>query len=247
MKKGIFILSTLLLLIIGIVLIMHSSYFEIKEILVVGNEILTTEQIIEISGISKGQNLFLVPGREVVNRLMNYVRIKGIKFERNFPDQIVIQINERTGLMLIFTEDGRWIELDQDGQILETFTTKEISRLPIMEGLNSKIIGTHIEMTDDLNNIIFLLEALLFMQDKMSKVSYQGGEIIVTLRSKGTINFGQPVNLKKNIQILEKIWENLETVLDKLDYIKFNYEKKPVIRFIDAETTKSFSIPIEKY
>ncbi len=235
MNKGIFILSTLILIIIGLVLIVHSSYFEIKEIQVIGNQKLKTEQIIEASGISVGQNIVLLPGREIANRLMNYVRIKGVKLEPCFPDKMVLHINERIGLGLLLTEDGKWIELSHDGQILETFDTfprtDNTSSLPLVEGIVPKLNGTEVEMTYDLIYVLDLLKALLPIKNKVSKVSYQADDIKVVLYSQTTINFGQAMNLEKNIEYFYKIWDYLndieENIEEKIECINLRYEGKP--------------------
>lgn len=215
-------------MVIGLVLIIHSSYFEVKQIMVVGNHQLSTAEILKIVGNFKGQNIFLVPGRKIVNRLMNHVRIKGVKLERKLPDTLIIRVNERYGLALFRDLNNNWVEISKDGLILGIYKNNSRPDLPVVEGLQVKTDGNNVEMTDELADLLVLLKALFPLQKKMSEVSYYPENIKIIFHSGTTLYLGEAVNLEKKVTVFRSIWEEIQN--KKIEYIDLRYEGKPVIK-----------------
>lgn len=233
MNKKWLVLLTLILVVVGAVLLMHSSYFGVKTILVEGNHQMSKEQIINASGIVKGQNMFLLPGREVANRLLSYVRIKGVKLERRFPDTLAIIVNERSGLGLFQTKERKWVEVSEDGQILKTYTnTQQRPPMPWVDGIVSTVVDKQVEMTDKMSDVLRLLKALLPWQSSITKVSYQPDDLKVVFASGLIVFFGHASDLSTNIPVFEAILSNLKkTGKEKnVEYIDLRYSGKPVIR-----------------
>lgn len=233
MNKKWFILLSLILVIVGAVLLMHSSYFGVKTILVIGNHQMTSEQIINASGIVKGQNMFLLPGREAANRLLNYVRIKGVKLERRFPSVLAIIIKERSGLGFFQTKEGKWLEVSEDGVILATFAPSEKKpQLPFVKGLQPKLLDKQVEMTDEVSNVLVLMKALLPWQKQITEVHYRPNDLQVLFTSGLIVLFGHASDLTNNILVFEKILANLKKTgkIQNVKYIDLRYSGKPVIR-----------------
>lgn len=229
MDRKVIIILTVLLLIVGMVLTMHSSYFEVKSIQVIGTDILTEEEVIAASGVSKGLNIFLLPGRETANRLMNYVRIKGVKLERDLPDTLIIRINERAGLGLFPTEDNRWMELSLDGTLLEVYDAKAyLPSLPRITGISPAIRGQQVKMTENLSKLLFLLKELHRLGIVMTSVSYHMEDLQVRLKSGTLIHFGHIASIEQNLTIFEKTWLSLQISPEKIKYFDFRYTGKPV-------------------
>lgn len=229
MNKKVYIMLSLLFVVIGLILIMHSSYFKIQEIQVVGNHQLGVEQIITASGVEKEQNIFLIPGREVVNRLMNYVRIKGVKLERVFPSTLVIRVNERTGLALFPVEEGKWIEVSRDGLILEVYQDN-LPKLPQMEGIELHIKGKHVIMTEELEHALTLLKTLVTLQEKMTQVSYREQDIQIQLTNGIQVYIGRAADPGQKGELLLLILANQQDQLSKIKHVDLRFDGKPVIR-----------------
>lgn len=231
MDKRFIVLMTLILTIVGLILLMHSSYFGVKAIRVIGNERMTKEEVIEASGVSKGLNLFLLPGREVANRLMNYVRIKGVKLERDFPDTLVIHVNERNGLALFQNGSGKWMELSGDGMILEVYAAGMARPdLPIVEGMVPKIVDKQVELNENLEIMLALLKKVYPWRKEITKVSYKMEDVHLAFDSGTIIYFGHVADVEKNLPVFETIWNNIQNPAKKIQYIDLRYSGKPVIR-----------------
>lgn len=229
MNKKVYIMLSLLFVVIGSILIMHSSYFQIQEIQVIGNHQLDVEQIIKASGIEKGQNIFLIPGREIVTRLMNYVRIKGVKLERAFPDTLVIRVNERTGLALFPAEEGKWIEVSRDGLILEVYQDN-LPKLPLVEGIELQIQGKHVIMTEELKDALTLFKTLVSLQEKMTQVSYREQDIQIQLMNGIQVVIGRAADPEQKGELLLLILANQQDQLKNIEHVDLRFDGKPFIR-----------------
>lgn len=223
-------LFVVILAIIGVVMVMHSPYFSVETIGVVGLSQLKAGEVIKDSGIKKGDNIFLVPGREVVNRLMGNVRIKGVKLERHFPDKIVLVVNERPGLAL-FSKVDKLLELGEDGVILATYG-KEEGRpdLPSIEGVQSKVLGQQMELSPALAGTLSLLKGLYSLHLAVAKVSYVHGDLELTLDAGTEVYFGSQEDLAKNVEMFRTIIANLPESSGEIKYIDLRYAGKPVIQ-----------------
>jgi len=121
------------LVILGLYFIgFHSGVFSVKEISIEGNRHYTDGQVIELSGLIKGENIFKVRVSDVKQRLELDPYIRGAEVRWALPDGIDIEIDERMESVLIEYEDGYAI-LDYDGVILRL--TKERLIMPVIVGL----------------------------------------------------------------------------------------------------------------
>lgn len=230
MNKGIVVVLSLLLVVIGLVLLMHSSYFEVNQIMVNGNQQLATEEIMRVVGDYKGQNIFLIPGREVVTKLMNYVRIKGVKLEREFPHKLIIKINERSGLGIFETTDGKWVELSQGGKILGVYNEKLPDNLPQIQDLKVKVMDKQVEMDKELTYLLRLLKSFYTEQIDITKVSYSPYNIQFYFKDHSKLYFGGLDSIEKKLKIYKNIIEKMENNRKNIKYIDLRYRGKPVIR-----------------
>ena len=230
MNKGIVIIMSLLLAITGLVLLIHSSYFEVHQIVVDGNDQLVTEEIMRVVGDYKGYNIFLIPGREVVTKLMNYVRIKGVKLERDFPHTLIIKINERSGLGLFQTIKGKWVEISRDGNILGVYKGELPSNIPRVEGIKVKVVDKQVELNSELEYLLALIKAFFPIEKNITKVSYAPHDIIIYFKDRSILYFGGLEETEHKLQIYENIIEKMSNKRKKIKYIDLRYKGKPVIR-----------------
>ncbi|MCG8638236.1 MAG: FtsQ-type POTRA domain-containing protein, partial [Desulfobacterales bacterium] len=200
MKKGILVISLFILALCSLVLIIHSSYFEVKDIQIEGLTRVQSEEIIKTIGELKGQNIFLIPGREIVNRLISFRRIKGAKLERKLPGTLIIKINERDGLA-VFRSDENWIELCEEGKILQIYDESKLPDLPRVNGLNVEMANNQVSITVELKRFLGFMQGLLPMQNLINYVSYISEDVQVTFKSNAVLYLGEAIDLDKKITI----------------------------------------------
>lgn len=111
------VLSVLLILAaVGVACVI---FFRVDSIEVTGNQRYTAQEIIDIAGVERGDNLFAVQAaslsRQVQSRLP-YIRTVSVR--RVLPDRLIIAVTEGKAVAAI-AQEGRWWLLDEDGKLLE--------------------------------------------------------------------------------------------------------------------------------
>ncbi|MCL2068462.1 MAG: FtsQ-type POTRA domain-containing protein [Oscillospiraceae bacterium] len=93
--------------------------FEIEEIIVTGSDRYPADEIIAVSGVHAGQNLFRVPTGEIERDLANrYPYIENVRLHRLFPPSIEIRIEESVPCAALLTED-ELVLITSAGKVLE--------------------------------------------------------------------------------------------------------------------------------
>ena len=126
-------IAILILVILGLYFIgFHSGIFSVKEINVENNVHYTTAQIKELTGVTLGENIFMVRTSEVAHRLEQDPYIRSASVSWALPDGLDILLDERLESVLIEYEEGYAI-VDFDGVILRL--TQESLIMPVVAGL----------------------------------------------------------------------------------------------------------------
>lgn len=104
-------------------------FFRVQEIEVVGAEIYTSEQIVEASGISEGDNLFFINRFTAASQIFEelpFVESAGV--ERSLPNRIVITVEESYALAYVEWEGQNWM-MTGNCKMLGSGTQEEIAGL----------------------------------------------------------------------------------------------------------------------
>ena len=135
-----FFLLVILLLFLAVnrlsYLFFKTSYFEIKEIEIIGNNYFSDEYIIKTTGLAPAMNIFSIDRNDITNKLLKEARIKtvGIEFEGMY--KIKLQITERQPKVYVKTGLA-FYEVSEDSVIINTEGMGE-KDLPIITGIDIK-------------------------------------------------------------------------------------------------------------
>lgn len=130
-KRIIKYFAILLILVSGCLYAMLSPIFQIQEIEVENENIITKEQIISLSEIQLGENIFRINKKETIHKIKQNAYIESVSIKRKFPDKIVISIQERMPTFML--EFGNaYLYLNNQGYILEA-SNQEI-QVPKIKG-----------------------------------------------------------------------------------------------------------------
>ncbi len=110
----------------------HLSYFNVDGIAVVGNEDITDEEIIKLSGIETGGSVFDVHPMLVQHKIKENLYIEKVNVNRHLPDKIEIIVKERS-LLAQFRKDDNFVITDSEGMVLDI--SKEEHKATLIEGL----------------------------------------------------------------------------------------------------------------
>ncbi|MDD3706190.1 MAG: FtsQ-type POTRA domain-containing protein [Clostridiaceae bacterium] len=113
---------------------LSSSFFQIKYLGVNGNNNVTREEIIKLSSIYYGENIFRINKRNSMKSIFQNPYVKMIKINRILPDRVVIDIIERE-IMVYVPYVGSYLNIDEEGMILEINPAIKRVDLPVVKGL----------------------------------------------------------------------------------------------------------------
>lgn len=123
-SKKIKVLIISILVLIAIIAAMLSPLFNIKNIQVVGNTILSSEEIISLSGIKTEENMFKVMKLKTIGRIKENAYINEVAIHKKLPNTIEIQVKERKPSFMLEYGNG-YVYLSNQGYMLEISSIKK--------------------------------------------------------------------------------------------------------------------------
>lgn len=124
----------LLLLCVGAVLaftvFFHITAFEVK-----GNSRYTAQEIIEASGVAKGENLFLCKTELAAGRIAEKLPyVESVVIRRKLPDKLVLTVQEAQ-LKLAVQQGNSYLILTGSGKVLEIGATELPEGVALLKGV----------------------------------------------------------------------------------------------------------------
>lgn len=198
----------IILFILAVTLFMMSSIFNIKQIVVTNNNRIPSEEIINLSTLTPGVNMFKTTNGTIRNNIKINPYIENVKVKRNLNGIVTLEIEERTPTyMLKFANAYAYI--NNQGYILEL--AESPLELPIITGFKTSEgtinAGNRLEVDDlkNLDNVIKIMESaksvslanIITEIDITDSTNYR-----LTISSEGkTVQFGDCSNV--NIKLLK--------------------------------------------
>lgn len=102
-------------------IVFRASYFKLQKLVVEGNEVLTDEQIIGMSGLELGMPVFNLDRELVVRRLYLLPRIKNVSITQKDTREVVISVTEKKAVARVLLH-GEAVEVGPEGAIIGTAT-----------------------------------------------------------------------------------------------------------------------------
>ena len=116
-SKRIFFVIFLLMSISAFIYFINSDFFIVEHIYVQGANTVTKEEILEISGLETGDNIFSFKASDVQHAVMSIPNIKNASVVRTYPNTVKIIVIERSAFMVL-NSNGMFYAIDEDGSVL---------------------------------------------------------------------------------------------------------------------------------
>lgn len=108
----------LIFLCVGVVLAL-TLFFNINKIVISGDKVYSDKEIIEASGIEKGDNLIFLSKSALDEEISSELAYVGsVKIKRRLPSTLEIVVTKTDAYMAV-AKDGYYIILDRNGKVLE--------------------------------------------------------------------------------------------------------------------------------
>lgn len=199
-------------LVIAIISVMLSLtvFFKTEKIIVTGETRYSQEDIINLSGIVTGENIFLcdkaAASKKIVDALP-FVAQANVGFV--IPNAITIEIVEDVPSYAIGYSDGYYI-IGENGRILEK-TAENYDNLPIVQGteITTNIIGEYADFTDEnitsiLNELVKILDAYKFENVTVIDIS-DTANIMFVYDDRITVLIGLPEDISYKVKTAQTI------------------------------------------
>ncbi len=224
----------ILVLVIALCICLFTPIFGISEIAVEGNSKLAAEEIVGVSGIKNGQNIFRVNTKKTVAKLKELPYVDNAELIRKFPAKIKIVIDESTEDIII-DSPTEFLVTTIEGKIL--FKTDDVTELPIpiVKGIEADALepGQSIESINNdgtKRNVSYIM--CFFGSDYWSEIDVidvsDSSNFMIILRSGMRVTFG-PID---TIESLERKIKMLDAIIPQV---------KPTERsYLDLTTDKGY-------
>ena len=208
--------TTLFLLIIGGgIYFLLSPYFNIKSITTTGNEKITSEEIISLSGIQLDENMFKVSGNKVEQAVKTNAYIESVNLKRKLPDSIELQVVERKPAYMLMIGNA-YAYINSQGYILEI--SKYALKFPIITGFSTPEdqlqAGNRLceEDLEKLNSVIQIMDSANSNEigDLVTKINIEDKQdyVLELEKEKKKVHLGDTSNLSTKMLYIKTVMEN---------------------------------------
>ena len=232
--KFVKLLFVKLILLTAIVIFMLSSIFNIKEIKVVNNNKISTEEIINLSTLKIDNNMFKTTNKTIRNNIKTNAYIENVKIKRSINGIVTLDIIERKPTYMLKFANA-YVYINNQGYMLEMSETPlELPTITGFETPSEQIKeGNRLEVND-----LKKLEDVIKIMNSVSDKTFSGTitnidiedstnyKLTLTSENK-VVNFGTATNI--NVKLL-KIEEIIEKEKGKEGEIYFQNSEKTVFR-----------------
>lgn len=149
------------LLILAAVALACVVFFRVDHIEVQGNSRYTAQEIIDVSGVEKGDNLILLRPASISNQLRrNLPYIQAVDVRRVLPSGVSITVTEGRAAAAI-AHEGQWWLIGQDCKLLEC--AGATGGLPVVTGIDPLVPaeGTYLAAGEEQRSRVVRLQELL--------------------------------------------------------------------------------------
>ena len=197
-------MTIIILIIVVMIFVTKSSIFTIKKIAVLGNPIMSGEDVKKRTENIIGQNIFFINKHNIINEAKKNPYVENVEISKVYPKQINIKVSEKQGIYYI-DKDGYKYILDSQSDLLEKTDNVENRNLVNVIGLNLKDVELGNKTLDDGRLLKFL------------EVFYQIIKNNPTNYNINVINVSDLMNIKVYIGKVEGRIGNDENIPDKMN------------------------------
>lgn len=213
------------------------SNLTVKRLLVGGNRIVETNEILQLAQVRKGTRLYDVDLMIMQRDIATHPFIKEVIVERDLPATLKISIVERTPLAIISRPGMHYI--DEEGVVLPHSISREVFDLPLLTGsLPQEIVVGQTLNHPDVRQALAILSVAKAVNKELyhliSEVRLRnGGDLVLYASEEGVpIIFGRD-HLAEKLAKLEAFWKDVmrERGAHRLEYVDLRFDDQVVVRW----------------
>ena len=222
-----------LVLFTGYVLL-QSSLFEVKHIIVKGNQHISTEKVVAVSGLYTGTNIFRIDLTEAGRKLDLLPVLKEVQLNRVMPGTVVIEVEEREPVALVPIGNG-FVEVDSELVHLRPGRVGTAG-LPILTGVDARSTGPGRNLTGDgLADLVrVVLELPPELKDLLSEAHLDSGGRVILYTMEGVpCQLGLPNDIRAKGVLFLQVMHELQGMGKKIEYVDLSFIGTPVVKYVE--------------
>ena len=225
-RRGILRVLGVLAAFMAFIAIALSPVFVLKHVNVHGNTYLSDEEIIRISGVNLGENLFQLATDEIMQAMGKDIRIDQAIVRRNFPNSLDIQVVERIPLAIIKCDYG-YLEVGRGGIVLDAHRNLSQIPVPIVSGVevSDLFVGDTAE-NQQLSQVLDFLDKL--NRDTATSIAEinisDPNNVMVYMNHSVQLKMGALDSLQKKLEITESVNREVKQAKHPIDYVDARFD-----------------------
>ena len=222
----------LLIVAISAYIILRSPYFDLRQLVVTGNQYLAEEVVLAATPISTGENIFGVNVAGAAEQLKKVPMIKDARLSRSLPATILINITERRPLGILPTGGG-FIEVDEEGMCLQR-SGSGVPGLPVLTGVHVETVAPGDYIRNDL--LMEALQAISALPAEVTEVLSElhidpDGQVKVYTLGQIICYFGSAEDMAEKGAVLAQVLSEINERGLRVEYINVSSPEKPVLKY----------------
>jgi cell division protein FtsQ len=244
-RGGIFKVSVFVLLVLLCAyLFLHSSFFAVDKIYVSGLHNVSQKEIIKLSGLSTGMNIFIINEKLSCQAIEIHPLIKSSIIIRHLPREIEIQVQERK-IWALVPYQGNLLCIDDEGVCIDKINYFSVQDHPVitMDQVPEYITLGQVVDETGIKLARQIWQALDSKQQKeISQIHYHNKEkeILIFTNSGTEVRWGKADRMEEKVanfqQMLVLEQEMLEKGNDALEYVDLRFKGQPVVKTVMQAT-----------
>lgn len=136
MRKNAKIILYIILVVVIFILLINSPLFNVKKIEVEGNETVSDDKIISLSGLQLYNNIFSFNKLEIIENVKQNAYIEDVDISRKLPSTVIVNVVERAPKYMLQFADS-YVYINNQGYMLEI--SNEKLDIPILIGFTTDL------------------------------------------------------------------------------------------------------------
>lgn len=227
------IIFTAILIFSVIVWVLSVPFWHIKKIIIEGNNIISNHVILKTAQIPQDENIFFLNYNGIRKRLKTIPQIKNVFVSGKLPNSISIRIEERKPIS-IFIIDGKYYAVDDEGVIIRSVENDNLSLLPAVVGLNSKVILDNQKI--DAKNMYavkksFSILTKIFDKSRFVLEMRNADDISIIIDDIIKVKLGNYEDIDRKLSVVSTLLNSAASERNKIEYIDVRVVDNPAIKF----------------
>lgn len=232
-------LIALLLVILSAIIMFLTPIFNITRVTVSGNSRISSDVILNVSGVKTGDNIFSLNSGRIRKKVSALPYIESVKIVKSYPDRVKIQVTE--GVVAAYIENGeKVVGINESGVVLcNTSAYAAETGAPIVTGftVTKNTMGETVLVKEKADFDIFLKFIRTFkeygLMDRLTSFDISDNDYIVFwFEDKLKVEFGDTSHFENKfdnlVAIIKSVSEN-ETPDGVINMVSENYTYRNVI------------------